>query len=555
VISALVVNHGKRDLLAECLSSVEVALAAMPAGGELIVIDNGSSDGSVAMIRERHPKARLIELPENEGFAPAVVRGTELAHGDWLALVNNDACVEPNALALMLVAGESSGDVGLVTAQVRFADAPDRINTAGLEIDKLAISYDRFAGCPVAQAAGEKPIEVFGASGCLSMYRVSMLRAVGGFDASFFAYMEDADLSWRARMAGWRCLYEPRAIAYHHGSATLGEGTRLKYELVGRNRVRLIAKNATPAQLRRWGWAMVLYDVAYVMFVLLSDRTIAPARGRWHGLREWRTFRAAGAAGRRPVRLAGTRGWLAALRMRSAYRNGGTAPPTASASGAPGLRRERLNTMITLLRRRRSRFVTAYLGDLQGIEIGASAHNRFYLNALNVDRWGTEDTVYKKYERRVGVKPATVHIVAPGDDLPMENNSVDFVFSSHVIEHFPDPIRALYEWIRVARRYVVVIAPHRDRTFDVDRPLTTVDELLTRHRHGFTSDEDRHWSVWTCESFIELCERIGLDVLDRCDPDDKVGNGFAVVIDASSPCSPFEVGAVGDGRSAPAGSP
>ena len=124
-------------------------------------------------------------------------------------------------------------------------------------------------------------------------------------------------------------------------------------------------------------------------------------------------------------------------------------------------------------------------------------------------------------------------MVAPGDDLPFEDDSFDFVFSSHVIEHFPDPIKALYEWVRVARRYVVVIAPHRDRTFDADRPLTTVDELLERHRTAFVSEEDRHWTVWTCQSFLEMCEASGLRVIDHQDPDDKVGNGFTVVIDAA----------------------
>lgn len=196
--------------------------------------------------------------------------------------------------------------------------------------------------------------------------------------------------------------------------------------------------------------------------------------------------------------------------------------------------RTRAQILLDLLRRRDSQFVTSYLKGLRGIEIGASAHNRYYLNAVNVDRWGTSDTAYKRYERSFALHTARVDVVAPGDELPFDDDSVDFVFSSHVIEHFPDPIRALYEWMRVATRYIVLVAPHRDRTVDADRALTTVDELLARHQDGFSSDvEVMHWSVWTCESFIELCDRIGLRVVDYLDPDDKFGNGFVVVIDAS----------------------
>jgi SAM-dependent methyltransferase len=194
----------------------------------------------------------------------------------------------------------------------------------------------------------------------------------------------------------------------------------------------------------------------------------------------------------------------------------------------------RIQIIWRLVLLKRSRFVTGYLDGLKGVEIGAASHNRFYLDAINVDRYASEDTVYKREERRLTRRVARVDIVAPGDDLPFEDNAYDFVFSSHVIEHFPDPIKALLEWVRVARRYVVVVAPHRDRTFDVDRLLTSVDDLLERHRNSFASEEDRHWSVWTCESFIEMCKRIGLSVVDSQDPDDKVGNGFVIVIDASA---------------------
>lgn len=126
-----------------------------------------------------------------------------------------------------------------------------------------------------------------------------------------------------------------------------------------------------------------------------------------------------------------------------------------------------------------------------------------------------------------------VDVVAPGDRLPFDDDAADFVFASHVLEHIPDPIRALNEWLRVARRYVVVVVPHRDRTFDHDRELTTVDELLRRHAEGFDDPRDLHWSVWTLESFLELCDRLGLRVVDTLDPDDKVGNGFVVVLDAA----------------------
>jgi SAM-dependent methyltransferase len=181
-----------------------------------------------------------------------------------------------------------------------------------------------------------------------------------------------------------------------------------------------------------------------------------------------------------------------------------------------------------------SPFVLSYLSGLQGIEIGASAHNDYGLDAINVDRYGEPDTIYKQEERRLSGRQRPVDVVAPGHDLPFEDDSVDFVFASHVLEHIPDPIRALEEWLRVARKYVVLVIPHRDRTFDRDRELTPVDELIQRHEDRLDDPRDLHWSVWTPESFRELCDRLGLRVVAALDPDDKVGNGFMVVLDAGS---------------------
>lgn len=173
-----------------------------------------------------------------------------------------------------------------------------------------------------------------------------------------------------------------------------------------------------------------------------------------------------------------------------------------------------------------------YLKGLSGIEIGGSSHNSFPIDALNVDRYAEMDTVYKKAEVEAVGWAKPVDIVAPGDDLPIPHKSQDFVFASHVIEHFPDPIRALKEWNRVARDYIVLVVPHRDRTFDRERRLTPLWEIFERHMNGFESNEDKHWTVWNLQSFLDMCEFYRFDVIDYQDPDDKVGNGFSVVIKA-----------------------
>ena len=108
-----------------------------------------------------------------------------------------------------------------------------------------------------------------------------------------------------------------------------------------------------------------------------------------------------------------------------------------------------------LARRRDSKFVTSYLKGLKGIEIGASSHNRYWLDAINVDRYGGKDTVYKREERRLALHTVAVDVVAPGDDLPFADDSQDFVFSSHVIEHFPDHPRSPYG---VAKAYGHVVS-------------------------------------------------------------------------------------------------
>jgi GT2 family glycosyltransferase len=314
-VSIVLVAYRQREVLDECLRSCTKAAERVPGGAELIVVDNGELAG---FIRERAPHARVIEPGHNLGFAGGVSRGMVEAKGEWVALVNDDARIEPDSLAKLLAAGGRADHIGSVAAQVRFHADPGRVNSAGIEVDSLGVATERLAGRPVGEA-GEAG-EVFGASGCVALYRMAMLRELGGLDERFFAYLEDVDLAWRARAAGWSCVYEPGALAYHHGSASSGEGSSRKYFLVGRNHVRLLARNATTAQLLRALPGIVLYDSAYVLYAAATDRTLAPLRGRIAGLREWRAARHETRDSRQAVKLSPARhGWMAALRQHRAY--------------------------------------------------------------------------------------------------------------------------------------------------------------------------------------------------------------------------------------------
>lgn len=184
-----------------------------------------------------------------------------------------------------------------------------------------------------------------------------------------------------------------------------------------------------------------------------------------------------------------------------------------------------------LVGNRPSPLADRYLRGLQGVEIGGAAHNAFFLETVNVDYSHAPPTAEAQLRHAGRVMP--VDVLAQGDSLPFPDKSYDFVLASHVIEHIPNPLAALREWARVARRYLFLIIPARDNEYDRDRPVTTLAELIERDAQGFTSDQDRHWSVWTPEAFAEVVEHLGMAVVEIQEPDDKRRNGFAVVVGLS----------------------
>ncbi|MDQ3741830.1 MAG: glycosyltransferase family 2 protein, partial [Actinomycetota bacterium] len=301
-VTAIIVNRDAAALLRDCLRSMTAALAATGLESEIVVVDNASSDDSRDVVRREFPEVALVENDENLGFPAAVNCGIARTTGEWIVLLNNDATIEEDALRRVF-GRPIPDDVGAIAMQMRFASRPDLVNSAGIGLDVLGIAYDRLLGEPTEGEAG-RPAEVFGACGGAAIYRRTMLDAIGGIDSRIFLYLDDVDVAWRARMAGWRALYAPDAVVWHHHSATTRHGSDFKYFHVGRNRVRLLARNADRRHLLRRGAAMLAYDIGYVTYVAVVDRSLAPLRGRIAGLKEWRSLRAEGSALRRPVELA-----------------------------------------------------------------------------------------------------------------------------------------------------------------------------------------------------------------------------------------------------------
>lgn len=180
-----------------------------------------------------------------------------------------------------------------------------------------------------------------------------------------------------------------------------------------------------------------------------------------------------------------------------------------------------------------SQLAHKYLDGLNGIEIGASAHNPFNIpNCIYVDKYESLDTIYKQQEKELSDEVIVPNIIAEGDILPFEDSSLDYVLSSHVFEHFYDPIRTMKEWIRVTKNngIIFIIFPHKDRTFDVDKPRTKLKELTDRHEFKLINNEDTHHYFWITEDGLEFCKYMNLNVIEYLDIDDKVGNGFCIVI-------------------------
>jgi len=245
-LSVVVVNWNSVEDLRLCLSSLR---AQTYRELQVIVVDNGSTDGSSQAVAADFPECVLLAETGNLGFAEACNRGIAASTSEWVAMLNNDAIADPEwAQALVGAAKAVPAECGMLQSLLLYQSKPDVINSAGIDLTYFGGGADRKGGQARASATAEE--EIFCPTAGAAAYRRAMLERIrlssGYFDRRHFMYYEDTDLGWRARLAGFSARYIPTSIAYHRWHGSTERRGRSWLEAIGStNRIRTLLKNAS----------------------------------------------------------------------------------------------------------------------------------------------------------------------------------------------------------------------------------------------------------------------------------------------------------------------
>ena len=313
-VSVIVVTWNGRAVLGPCLEAVA---AQRDAQTEVIVVDNASSDGTAEFVRERFPDVRLIVLPENRGFAGGNNAGAQVAQGRFLAFLNNDTVAESTWLRALRQGIDEPGGFQLATSRIVYLHDTGIIDSAGDGLFRAGGAFKRYHGAPAERASISD--EVFGVCGAACLIARAVFEELGGFDEDFFASHEDVDLSYRARLRGYRCRYVADAVVRHHGSATLGRVTPFAVFQGQRNLEWMYFKNTPVSLLLRTLPAHVAYNAAgAVHFARLGllgaflSAKAAAVGGAAHVWRKRRAIQRSRTVGAHDIDRQLARGWLAA---------------------------------------------------------------------------------------------------------------------------------------------------------------------------------------------------------------------------------------------------
>ena len=242
--TVIIPNYNGMDFLEKCLKSVTESETT----ASVLVVDNGSSDESRQFIAGRYPQVRVLAFPENRGFCAAVNAGIRAADTPYVFLLNNDTETRPDCIGKLEAAMEKDDRIFSVGARMLSMQRPDRIDDAGDFYNALGWAYA--AGKGKEDSRFQKPGEVFSNCAGAALYRREYLLKLGLFDEAHFAYLEDVDIGYRARIFGYQNVVEPAAVVYHAGSGFSGSRyNAFKISHASRNSVYLVYKNMPVLQI------------------------------------------------------------------------------------------------------------------------------------------------------------------------------------------------------------------------------------------------------------------------------------------------------------------
>lgn len=275
-VSVIILTWNGRHYLDDCLNALK---AQSFHDFETILVDNGSTDGTCAYVRRAFPWVRLLELPANIGFAGGNNRGLREAAGDFIVTLNNDTRVEPGFLEQLMKAVGSDPKTGMVAAKMLNFFQTDRIDSLGIYPTTAGVGSNRGIG-ETDTGRYDQQTDIFGPCAGAALYRRSMLDETGFFDADFFAYYEDLDLAWRARLAGWKAVTAPKALVYHVHSATAGRMSNFTVYQTHRNKWYVIIKNWPFSLIIRNLPLIIVYDAAALLLATVKGKMIPALRAR-----------------------------------------------------------------------------------------------------------------------------------------------------------------------------------------------------------------------------------------------------------------------------------
>jgi GT2 family glycosyltransferase len=264
-ISIIVPNYNGLKFLEKCFLSISTQ--SYHEELDIIIVDNGSVDGSVEYIEQQHPEYHLIQNKENLGFAAAVNQGIKISDADYIFLLNNDVVLDDNCISNLLKCMKKDENIFAVASKMIQYHDRNKIDDAGDEYTLVGWTNKVGYGKSVDLLNNER--EIFSACAGAGLYRKCVFNLIGYFDENFFAYMEDVDIGYRARIFGYKSVYCPQAIVYHIGSGSSGNKyNKFKIKLAARNNVYVPYKNMPwPQLLLNFIFLITGYFIKYLFFI------------------------------------------------------------------------------------------------------------------------------------------------------------------------------------------------------------------------------------------------------------------------------------------------